>query len=60
MMVEGGQGHAQGVEGRLEGPLKDMRTEINGGSGKEGNYEVKLRNNQMFSIWHLELGVLIV
>ena len=47
MMVEGGQGNTQGVEGRLEGPLKDMRTEINGGSGKEGNYEVRLRMNNI-------------
>ena len=41
-MVEGGQGHAQGAEVRLEGQTKDMRTEINGGSGKEGNYEVNM------------------
>ena len=55
-MVEGGQGNAQGAEVRLEGPTKDMRTEINGGSGKEGNYEVDvLRFSLVFIILEMNL-----
>ena len=41
MMVEGGQDQLLGGgDVRLEGAGRDMRTEINGGSGKDGNYEV--------------------
>jgi len=42
MMVEGGQDQLLGGgDARLEGAGRDMRTEINGGSGKDGNYELK-------------------
>ena len=54
MMVEGGQDQLLGGgDARLEGAGRDMRTEINGGSGKDGNYEVgtgKLRIWPIISI----------